>query len=75
MRETLRNRYALQGNLPPEVLREPPTEIRKKVHAMLEPMRDDPAYIVNLGHGVLPDTPEKHLQYFVELVHGFRHRV
>ena len=75
VRETVRDRYVLQGNLAPEVLREPPDVIRKEVWAMLEPMREDPAYIVNLGHGVLPDTPEKHLQYFVELVHGFRHRV
>jgi uroporphyrinogen decarboxylase len=62
----------IQGNFPPELLLGDPSSIRKELRRMLEPMREDPAYIVNLSHGVLPQTPEENLHLFVETVHELR---
>lgn len=47
----------LQGNLDPELLFLRPCEIRKKVRFIFDEMKGDPGLIVNLGHGILPNTP------------------
>lgn len=47
----------LQGNLHPDVLFEEPAAVRRKVRELLDEMRGDPAFVVNLGHGVRPGTP------------------
>jgi len=62
----------LQGNFPPEYLLGDPSFIQRELRRMLEQMREDPAYIVNLSHGVLPQTPEENLRLFVETVHELR---
>ena len=38
---------------------------------MLTQMAGDPGYIVNLGHGVLPDIPVDHVRTFVDTVKAF----
>ncbi len=48
---------ALQGNIDPELLYASPSTIAHRVAALLQQMADDPGFIVNLGHGILPDTP------------------
>ncbi len=59
---------ALQGNLDPELLYAPKEVIQRETKKLLRSMQGDPAFIVNLGHGVLPDTPVDHVKYFVETV-------
>ena len=58
----------LQGNLDPEILKMPKAIIKSYVGTMMQMMQRDRGYIVNLGHGVLPDTPYEHVKYFVHLV-------
>ncbi|MBP9841699.1 MAG: uroporphyrinogen decarboxylase [Simkaniaceae bacterium] len=58
----------LQGNLDPEILKMPKAIIKSYVGVMMKRMRRDRGYIVNLGHGVLPDTPYENVKYFVHLV-------
>lgn len=45
----------LQGNLDPDHLVSPHLPLH--LDALVTPMRGDPAYIFNLGHGIRPDTP------------------
>lgn len=57
----------LQGNLDPSRLYSPPAEIKKMVHQMIDEFGKD-RYIVNLGHGILPDIPVENARAFVNAV-------
>jgi uroporphyrinogen decarboxylase len=60
---------ALQGNLEPAWLYAAPGEIRRRSHAMVDAIGRQ-AYIANLGHGVLRDTPVDHVRSFVDAIRG-----
>lgn len=62
---------AVQGNLDPEILKAPLDQIEKAAAKLLSSMKNDRGFIVNLGHGVLPDTPLENVRYFIELVKEF----
>ncbi len=47
----------LQGNLDPDLLFQPVDVVRRAVRDLLDEMRGDPGFIVNLGHGIKPGTP------------------
>lgn len=57
----------LQGNLDPSRLLSPPSEIKKMVTQMINDFGKD-KYIVNLGHGILPNIPLDHARAFVDSV-------
>jgi len=62
-----------QGNLNPQILRDGPLErIRSETLEILEKMKGKKRCILNLGHGILPDTPEKHAECFVQTVQNFK---
>ena len=48
--------------------------IEKETTKLLCSMEGDPGYIVNLGHGVLPDIPVDHVKAFVNTVKNFSPR-
>ncbi|NGX60545.1 MAG: Uroporphyrinogen decarboxylase [Chlamydiae bacterium] len=60
----------LQGNLDPMVLYGSKQEIAKRVDPILESMEGDPAFIFNLGHGLLPDIPVENVEFLVDYVHN-----
>jgi uroporphyrinogen decarboxylase len=60
----------LQGNIDPVMLQAPWPMLREHVELVLERGRRAPAHIVNLGHGVPPETDPDALTRIVELVHG-----
>lgn len=60
---------AVQGNLDPLVLFAPPDEIRRRVARVLEAAAGRPGHIFNLGHGVLPETPEANVAALIDAVH------
>jgi uroporphyrinogen decarboxylase len=68
LRASIPSHIAVQGNIAPEMLRSPLPEIRRAVEELLSSMRHEKGFIVNLGHGVLPDIPFAHVKYFVDLV-------
>ncbi len=62
-----------QGNLDPQILRDGPLEeIRSETLTILEKMKGRKRCIMNLGHGILPDTPETHAECFIQTVQSFR---
>jgi uroporphyrinogen decarboxylase len=60
----------LQGNLDPALLGAPWKILEAHVRDVVERGRDAPAHVVNLGHGVPPDTDPDVLTRVVELVHS-----
>jgi uroporphyrinogen decarboxylase len=59
----------LQGNIDPALLFTPPEVLDRHVTDVLRRGDAAPAHIVNLGHGVPPDTDPTVLTRLVELVH------
>jgi len=63
------DKVALQGNLDPATLREPPEVIRDSVASVLESYGNGPGHVFNLGHGITPDIDPEHLGVLVDAVH------
>jgi len=59
----------VQGNLDPTVLFAPREVVEREVKAVLEDNLGQPGHVFNLGHGILPGTPEANVAYVVDLVH------
>ncbi|MGY6648107.1 uroporphyrinogen decarboxylase [Wenyingzhuangia sp. IMCC45574] len=57
----------LQGNFDPTRLFSPPAEIKKQVKTMIDAFGKD-KYIVNLGHGILPNIGLENAGAFIEAV-------
>ena len=68
-------KVALQGNLDPHVLFAEPAEVRRaRPIDVLARMAGRPGHIMNLGHGILPDTPIASVEALVDAVHAGRRR-
>ncbi len=63
---------AVQGNLDPIALLAPVSELRAKVHAVLDGAAGRPGHIFNLGHGIIPETPVEHVRAVVQMVRDYR---
>ncbi len=63
---------ALQGNLDPTVLYADEKIIREKVNEILEQVANQPGFVFNLGHGMLPDIPPESVAIAVDAVHQFK---
>lgn len=60
----------LQGNIDPALLQAPWSVLEAHVRDVMQRGLAAPAHVVNLGHGVPPDTDPDVLTRIVELVHG-----
>jgi uroporphyrinogen decarboxylase len=65
------NRITLQGNFDPSKLLAPIPQIKKEVKEMIDGFGTD-RYIVNLGHGILPNIPVDHARAFVDAVKEYQ---
>lgn len=61
----------LQGNFDPARLFSPPQDIKRMVHQMINDFGKD-RYVVNLGHGILPNIPVENAQAFVDAVKEYK---
>lgn len=60
---------AIQGNLDPAVLLGDRDLIRARATDILTRTGNRPGHIFNLGHGILPETPQESAQQLVDFVH------
>lgn len=60
---------AIQGNLDPAVLFAEREVIANEAKRVLSEAAGRPGHIFNLGHGVLPGTPEANVRFLVDFVH------
>jgi uroporphyrinogen decarboxylase len=65
---------ALQGNLDPHVLFAGADVVRREATAVLDRVAGRPGHIMNLGHGIMPETPVASVEALVEAVHGYAQR-
>jgi uroporphyrinogen decarboxylase len=65
-------RSGIQGNLDPVALFAPLAELKTKVNDLLRRTGNRPGHIVNLGHGILPETPVENVKAVVQLVRDFQ---
>ena len=68
--ESLNYEVAVQGNLDPTLLFGDWSLIEARAKSLLESMPNRPGFIFNLGHGILPKTPEENVRRLVNLVQG-----
>lgn len=66
-REVTRNEITLQGNFDPSKLMMPPKDIKSGVKRMIDRFGVQ-RYIVNLGHGILPNIPVDNARAFIDAV-------
>jgi uroporphyrinogen decarboxylase len=62
----------LQGNVDPAILSAPWPVLEAHVVDVLERGKVAPAHVLNLGHGVPPETDPTVLTRLVEFVHDYR---
>jgi len=65
IRKTLGPKLALQGNVDPAVLLAPPERIRDVTLATINSLAGH-GHILNLGHGILQNTPVENAHLFIE---------
>lgn len=56
----------MQGNVPSEVLLEDKATIEKVILETINKAKGT-RHIMNLGHGVMPSTPEENVEFFFEV--------
>ena len=66
------DRWAVQGNMDPIALLAPVSELRRKVHAVLDGAGGRPGHIFNLGHGIIPETRVEQVRAAVQMVREYR---
>ena len=70
-RKFTNNSITLQGNFDPTRLFSPPKAIKRMVTEMIDAFGKD-KYIVNLGHGILPNIPIENAGAFIEAVKEYK---
>ncbi len=65
------SKIGIQGNLDPVALMAPRTVLEQKAAEILNEAGGRPGHIFNLGHGILPSTPEDSVKALVDFVHEY----
>jgi uroporphyrinogen decarboxylase len=70
-RNTLQKKAILQGNVSPELLRSGGMQLEDEVHDTIEKFGKEP-FIMNLGHGILKDTPVVNVENFIKIIREYK---
>lgn len=63
--------FVMQGGMDPQVLMMSKTEVIRRTLEYAKMMKDS-AYIMNLGHGILPETPIENVETLIATIHSHR---
>ena len=69
--ESLTPDVGIQGNLDPIALMAPRDVLCKKAREVLDAAGGRSGHIFNLGHGILPSTPEDSVKALADFVHEY----
>lgn len=69
-RQSIGNNIALQGNLDPATLTTTPEITRREAQRVLDEAGQQPGYIFNLGHGMIPSAKIECVEALMEVVTG-----
>lgn len=72
--QTLQPHVAIQGNLNPDLTTGEPAPLITALTDMLNTAATKPGYIVNLGHGLTPQTRPENIQHIVDTIHAWQPR-
>lgn len=72
--QTLQPHLAIQGNLNPQLTTGEPAPLIAALQTMLDIAAPHPGYIVNLGHGLTPQTHPDNVQRIVDTVKNWQRR-
>jgi uroporphyrinogen decarboxylase len=64
-------RYAVQGNMNPQILLEPMDVIKEHAKAIIDQGIEQPGYIFNLGHGLFPEASLDKVKELTVFVHDY----
>jgi uroporphyrinogen decarboxylase len=70
MRQSIGSGAAVQGNLDPVVLTTTPEITRREAQRVLEEAGNQPGFIFNLGHGMIPSAKIECVEALMEVVTG-----
>ena len=68
---SLKNKFAIQGNLDPKILLESDEAIWGETQNICRLMQDYPGFIFNLGHGITPDIKPDKVKVMIEAIRNF----
>ncbi len=68
------SKAGIQGNLDPVALMAPRPVFEQKAAEILDEAAGRPGHIFNLGHGILPSTPEDSVRALADFVHEYAGR-
>jgi uroporphyrinogen decarboxylase len=73
VRKRLPSPLVLQGNLDPELMETNSGQVAIETNKILDSMRNDPAHIMNLGHGIRPNAKIECMEALVDAVLALGH--
>jgi len=73
VRKRLPSPLVLQGNLDPELMETNASQVAIETNKILDSMRNDPAHIMNLGHGIRPNAKIECMEALVDAVLALGH--
>jgi uroporphyrinogen decarboxylase len=74
-RRAIGSKVALQGNLDPATLLQPPEQVRKEVRRVLDAFGPEPGHIFNLGHGITPQARPDSVAVLVDEVRTYSRQI
>jgi uroporphyrinogen decarboxylase len=67
--DSIKTGAGVQGNLDPVALMAPPDFLKRRAAEIMDAVGNRPGHVFNLGHGILPETPEDSVKILAEYVH------